>query len=95
MDSNIIILQKKVKELEEKVQDIISKRQQEQDESDIPTLTVVDVSFMCKVSISTVYKWTHKKMIPYHKFSNQIRFKKREVEEFLQLHSILINPQNK
>ncbi len=51
-------------------------------------LTARQVSDLLEVKISTVYDWVHRGMIPYVKLGRLIRFKKAEVFQWINLHTI-------
>ena len=45
--------------------------------------TVEELANFLRVKRSTVYSWTHRKLIPYFKHGNRIYFLKKHVEAFV------------
>lgn len=54
-------------------------------------LTINDVSQILKISVSTVYRWVHKKEIPYIKLGGKVRFSDSELQQFIKKNSISIS----
>ena len=50
----------------------------------IELLTPEQVADMLQVKLSTVYSWTHQRMIPYFKVGRLVRFTRRGLEQWLQ-----------
>ena len=47
-------------------------------------LTIRDLSEHLQVSVSTIYKWTSKNQIPFFKLGGSLRFKKDEIDKWVQ-----------
>ena len=47
-------------------------------------LTVTDVALMVRVSVQTIRRYTMKKEIPFHKINRMVRYKKSEIEEWVE-----------
>lgn len=54
-------------------------------------LTINDVSQILKISVSTIYRWVHKKKIPYIKLGGKVRFSDSELQQFIKKNSISIS----
>lgn len=54
-------------------------------------LTINDVSQILKISVSTLYRWVHKKEIPYIKLGGKVRFSDSELQQFIKNNSISIS----
>lgn len=50
--------------------------------------TVSDVSEQLQISIPTIYRWVHKKQIPYVKLGGRVLFNPEEIQKFVSLHSV-------
>ena len=46
-------------------------------------LTIKEICEIFQISRSTVYEWTHIGYVPHYKFSNGIRFRESELENWL------------
>ena len=46
-------------------------------------LTPKQVSQALQVSISVIYKWTHMGFIPHYKLGGQVRFKEKDIQDWL------------
>lgn len=46
-------------------------------------LTVDDVARILDVKKSTIYQWTHMRLIPYIKMGRFVRFREKEIEKWL------------
>ena len=47
-------------------------------------LTVKDVAVIVRLSVPTIRRYTMKKEIPFHKINRAVRFKKSEIEEWVE-----------
>ena len=47
-------------------------------------LTVNEVAMMLKLSVQTIRRYTMKKKIPYHKICRAVRYKKSEIEQWVE-----------
>jgi len=47
-------------------------------------LTVNEVAVMLKLSAQTIRRYTRKKEIPYHKIFRAVRYKKSEIEQWVE-----------
>lgn len=50
-----------------------------------------DLSKLLKISTSTLYRWVHKKEIPYIKLGGKVRFSDSELQQFIKKNSISIS----
>jgi excisionase family DNA binding protein len=46
-------------------------------------LTVEQLSELIQISRSTLYEWTHVGFIPHYKFPNGVRFKEKDIDDWL------------
>ena len=46
-------------------------------------LTIEQVSELIQISRSTLYEWTHTGFIPHYKFPNGVRFKEKDIDDWL------------
>jgi len=46
-------------------------------------MTAEDVALFLKISVSTIRRFTMNKEIPYHKINRAVRFKKSEIERWV------------
>jgi len=46
-------------------------------------LTVEQLSELIQISRSTLYEWTHAGFIPHYKFPNGVRFKEKDIDDWL------------
>jgi len=51
---------------------------------EIELLTPEQVAEMLQVKLSTVYSWTHQRVIPYFKVGRLVRFTRSGIEKWLQ-----------
>lgn len=51
-------------------------------------LTIKEVSNILKISESTLYRWVHKKEIPFVKLGGKLRFSPDEIQEFIKKNSV-------
>ncbi len=51
-------------------------------------LTIKEVSEVLKISESTLYRWVHKKEIPFVKLGGKPRFLQDEIQEFIKKNSV-------
>lgn len=54
-------------------------------------LTINEVSQILKISVPTIYRWVHKKEIPYIKLGGKVRFSDSELQQFIKKNSISIS----
>ena len=47
-------------------------------------LTVTEVAVMVRLSVQTIRRYTRKKQIPYHKINRTVRYKKSEIEQWVE-----------
>lgn len=47
-------------------------------------LTAKELSGLLKVDLSTVYLWTHTEFIPHYKLGKSVRFREKDVEDWLE-----------
>jgi excisionase family DNA binding protein len=47
-------------------------------------LTAKEVALMVKLSLQTIRRYTMKKEIPFHKIYRAVRFKKSEIEQWIE-----------
>jgi excisionase family DNA binding protein len=46
-------------------------------------LTVEQLSELIQINRSTLYEWTHAGFMPYYKFPNGVRFKEKDIDDWL------------
>lgn len=51
-------------------------------------LTIKEVSEILKTSTSTLYRWVHKKEIPFVKIGGKLLFKEDTLDEFIKKNSV-------
>lgn len=51
-------------------------------------LTIKDVSKILKISESTLYRWVHKKEIPFVKLGGKLRFSQDKIQEYIKKNSV-------
>ena len=54
-------------------------------------LTVDEVAELFKTSKSTIYRWVHKREIPFVKLGGKLRFVEDDIQEFIKQHSVSIS----
>lgn len=51
-------------------------------------LTIKEVSNILKISESTLYRWVHKKEIPFVKLGGKLRFSPDAIQEYIKKNSV-------
>ncbi len=59
-----------------------------------PFLTAREVAQLMKVSVPTVFKYSHTGVLTSYRFGNTTRFKKEEIEKILQIKLTATTPLN-
>lgn len=54
-------------------------------------LTIDDVAELFKTSKSTIYRWVHKRKIPFVKLGGKLRFNENDIQEFIKQNSVSIS----
>jgi len=54
-------------------------------------LTVQEVAEMLKISVSTLYRWVHKREIPFVKLGGKLRFNEDEIKTFVLQNSVNVS----
>ena len=54
-------------------------------------LTIEEVSNILKISESTIYRWVHKREIPFVKLGGKLRFSQDEIQEYIKKNSVSIS----
>ena len=54
-------------------------------------LTVEDIAELFQTSTSTIYRWVHKREIPFVKLGGKLRFSPDEIQEYIKQNSISIS----
>lgn len=54
-------------------------------------ITIQELSILLQISISTLYRWVHKKEIPYVKLGGKLRFSKSDIDDFIKQNSVSIS----
>ena len=54
-------------------------------------LTVQEVAEMLKISVSTLYRWVHKREIPFVKLGGKLRFNEDEIKTFILQNSVSVS----
>ena len=51
-------------------------------------LTVEEIAELFQTSTSTIYRWVHKREIPFVKLGGKLRFSPNEIQEFIKKNSV-------
>ena len=51
-------------------------------------LTVEEIAELFQISTSTIYRWVHKREIPFVKLGGKLRFSPDEIWEFIKKNSV-------
>lgn len=51
-------------------------------------LTIKEVSNILKISESTLYRWVHKKVIPFVKIGGKLLFDEDEIQKYIKKNSV-------
>ncbi len=54
-------------------------------------LTVEDIAELFQTSTSTIYRWVHKREIPFVKLGGKLRFSPDEIQEYIKQNSVSIS----
>ena len=54
-------------------------------------LTVEEIAELFQTSTSTIYRWVHKREIPFVKLGGKLRFLQNEIEEYIKKNSVSIS----
>ena len=54
-------------------------------------ITIQELSILLQISTSTLYRWVHKKEIPYVKLGGKLRFSKSDIDDFIKQNSVSIS----
>ena len=54
-------------------------------------ITIQELSILLQISTSTLYRWVHKKEIPYVKLGGKLRFSKSDIDDFIKQNSFSIS----
>lgn len=54
-------------------------------------LIVEDIAELFQTSTSTIYRWVHKREIPFVKLGGKLRFSPDEIQEYIKQNSVSIS----
>lgn len=54
-------------------------------------LTVEEIAELFQTSTSTIYRWVHKREIPFVKLGGKLRFSPDEIQEYIKQNSVSIS----
>lgn len=54
-------------------------------------LTVEEIAELFQASTSTIYRWVHKREIPFVKLGGKLRFSPDEIQEYIKQNSVSIS----
>mgnify|MGYP000230368476 FL=1 len=54
-------------------------------------LKVEDIAELFQTSTSTIYRWVHKREIPFVKLGGKLRFSPDEIQEYIKQNSVSIS----